>query len=674
MRGPAGGPRHKEALPQPSGAAGTSADGGEISEAAFLELKRQAILRGLDYLQRSGEAMYRNRQLASKHSADLLLPFYVPPPTAAGTPEERHAWRVATRLAGVYSAQVVKAAAQMPPRVPPSELLDLMQGLYSLECLGMAEPAVHAAVHERTAAWGATDFFKYDPSTSEPAKDLRETCLCGARPAAGAAECAQCRRPTIPMSKFDVWLEALVWSFHGCRMRIGLGACFFDVLKQVCHAFGKLYPRRAKLSEKDRHYLTYALTHVIYALNNFDERSLPPSLFPPSVPEFMREQLKKAIKADDPDLAGELLDCLKCLGEGGSPAARAAERFLISAQSSADGGWICKGEQDLFSRYHASLVAVAALMDHSYGAHGPVFPRAADVLPGWFGDAAGGAVPSGGGHGGALLAGQRMRCACPDAGCVCPSGVDFGVADSSNRCRECAVDGEAGTAVDIGDGAARSSVPLVLCDVDHTHENERRAVADALEASASLVPQYPLPPQQRQVVSLLPVMHRIHVREAVLADKRSQRSIELQLEARANAHRQFVERNGAALSAGGMMAASNNAAASELAAPHRAASHSRALAAELAAPHRAGSAPRSGGVALRESSRLPGTLPATQPMTAPERLPALASRSVVGLAAATKVAKTTTRARLQPVQTPNAQPRWRSMSSSLPAGRARPLL
>ena len=56
--------------------------------------------------------------------------------------------------------------------------------------------------------------------------------------------------------------------------------------------------------------------------------------------------------------------------------------------SSADGGWICKGEQDLFSRYHASLVAVAALMDHTYRAHGPVFPRAVDVLPGWFGNGA----------------------------------------------------------------------------------------------------------------------------------------------------------------------------------------------------------------------------------------------------------------------------------------------
>ena len=158
------------------------------------------------------------------------------------------------------------------------------------------------------------------------------------------------------------------------------------MLRQVCAAFGRLYPKRSRLKEKDKHYLTYALTHVIYALNNFDERSLPQSLFPPSVPAFMREQLAAAIKADDPDLAGELLDCLKCLGEGASEAAVAAEQFLLSSQDTNDGGWVCKGEADLYSRYHASLVAVAALMDHSYASHGSVFPAASEVLPCWFGD------------------------------------------------------------------------------------------------------------------------------------------------------------------------------------------------------------------------------------------------------------------------------------------------
>ena len=48
----------------------------------------------------------------------------------------------------------------------------------------------------------------------------------------------------------------------------------------------------------------------------------------------------------------------------------------------------------------------------------------------------------------------------------------------------------------------------------------------------------------RQVVSLLPVMRRIHVREAVLADKRQQKTIGLRLEAQATAFRKFVERDG----------------------------------------------------------------------------------------------------------------------------------
>ena len=79
----------------------------------------------------------------------------------------------------------------------------------------------------------------------------------------------------------------------------------------MCTAFAELYPRRRTLGQKDLHYLTYALTHVIYALNNFDERSLPPELFPRSVPAFMREQLAKAMKDDDPDLAGEFRQLLR---------------------------------------------------------------------------------------------------------------------------------------------------------------------------------------------------------------------------------------------------------------------------------------------------------------------------------------------------------------------------
>ena len=310
-------------------------------------VKRQSIMRGLDFLQSMGEQLFRNEQLAAKHGPDLMLPFYIPPASAKfASTEERHALRVATSLAQEWRKRVSGISRYMPPRVPAAELLNLMQGLYSLDMLGIGDPVLHAQLHERAGAWRTADFLKYDPAAGEPPSSVRERCVCSSLVPEGAAECPSCRRPAVPMSPFDTWLEALIWTFHGCRMRIGLGACFFDVLRQVCNAFGRLYPRRHKLSEKDRHYLTYALTHVIYALNNFDERSLEPSLFPPMVPAFLREQLHAAMKADDPDLAGELLDCLKCLGQGGDASTTAAEKFLVARQSVADGGWVCKGEAD----------------------------------------------------------------------------------------------------------------------------------------------------------------------------------------------------------------------------------------------------------------------------------------------------------------------------------------
>ena len=40
----------------------------------------------------------------------------------------------------------------------------------------------------------------------------------------------------------------------------------------------------------------------------FGERALPASLFPAPVVGFMCEQLQRAMKEDDPDLVGELLD------------------------------------------------------------------------------------------------------------------------------------------------------------------------------------------------------------------------------------------------------------------------------------------------------------------------------------------------------------------------------
>ena len=148
----------------------------------------------------------------------------------------------------------------------PRQLLDRMQGLYALRELGLAEPLLTEQLAERCACFAAEDFLKFDPASTTPPKQLREDCACGAIVRAGAARCSECQRPAVPMSAYDAWLEALVHTFHGCRMGIGLGACFFDILSQVAAA---IYDNATPLSKKDGYYRAYALTHVVYTLSNF---------------------------------------------------------------------------------------------------------------------------------------------------------------------------------------------------------------------------------------------------------------------------------------------------------------------------------------------------------------------------------------------------------------------
>ena len=208
-----------------------------VREADWQQTKRAAVFAGLDFLRGLGGTLFRNDALWNRHGSDILIPFYVPPLGAArASEEERHALKVATELALVWRGR--NRGRRLTSGTPPSELLDLMQGVYTLECLGMADGSrdLRQQLEERCAAYGVEDFLRFDPAVGEPGGAVREVCLCGARPEAGARECPACRRPAVPMSRFDVWLEALVWTFHGCRMRIGLGACFFAVLQQLGQA------------------------------------------------------------------------------------------------------------------------------------------------------------------------------------------------------------------------------------------------------------------------------------------------------------------------------------------------------------------------------------------------------------------------------------------------------
>ena len=81
--------------------------------------------------------------------------------------------------------------------------------------------------------------------------------------------------------------------------------------------------------------------------------------------------------------------------------------------------------------------------------------------------------------------------------------------------------------------------PPRLCSVDHENADRRRAVEEAERMSSQLLLRHPLPPGDRKVVELLPVMRRIAVREAVMVDKVRQRAEHIRTQLREEAEHRF---------------------------------------------------------------------------------------------------------------------------------------
>jgi hypothetical protein len=115
----------------------------------------------------------------------------------------------------------------------------------------------------------------------------------------------------------------------------------------------------------------YALTHEIYALTQYGDR--------PELATFVPEErsylevalpllLMRSVRQGDPDLGGELLECMHLLGLSADPSYRLGVEFLLDAQNQ-DGSWgRYEREREQLGalvrpayQLHTTLVAVAAL-------------------------------------------------------------------------------------------------------------------------------------------------------------------------------------------------------------------------------------------------------------------------------------------------------------------------
>ena len=328
----------------------------------------RAARRGFEFLHRFA---LRPRNFAAWGS-DFLNSFDFIARSAASAPLRRWARAAGGELARRWR----RLHTSIPSAADAETVYDLAYGDLYAARLGARDASFGKRLRAAMRGFAPRDFLGFDPAAEPPPRDLPDACRCGLWNERGRRTCRQCRRRLKMQSRYGLWYVALIRTYMAARGRFTVGARYADVLGWLPSA--RPYPSN-RPGDPDFYDAVYAVTHVVYTLNDFDLYSLRPAWLPDEF-AFLKANLKEAIKLDDPEMVGEFADTLKCFGlDARSPLVREATDFLLSRQNR-DGSWGDTRTENVYCNYHPTLTAAAGLMEVRWRGEGLAFPELKPLL------------------------------------------------------------------------------------------------------------------------------------------------------------------------------------------------------------------------------------------------------------------------------------------------------
>jgi hypothetical protein len=325
------------------------------------EERARAVRRGLRFIYRTA----LNRENFEAYGSDYLWCFY----TISEGVSDAGVRRLARRM-GLERARVWRRSHRaVPAGVSADELIDFAFGSDAADSLGLRDDALKVQIRSAAARFTATDLLLFDPTREPPPSDVPEVCefdkVLNER---GAKVCRRCGRPLRMRTRYDVWYGALITAYTGDHYGVRLGATYGDVLKWL----PSLRPYRGSEGGANAEFYdtVYALTHVVYTLNDYGQLRLPARLLPEEF-AFLKSNLREAVREGDADMLGEFMDSLRALGLSDADAEIRAGTDYLLAHQNADGSWGDAREKDIYLRYHPTWGGVAALSDYAWRGTGP---------------------------------------------------------------------------------------------------------------------------------------------------------------------------------------------------------------------------------------------------------------------------------------------------------------
>ncbi len=335
--------------------------------------RERAISRGLDFLYRTA----CDADAFELYGHDLLFCFHGLSSTSVD-----EALRARARKMGRERARHWRRKHGSVPRdVDANGVVHLVFGSYAADRLGVRDSALKPRIRRAAARFTAEDYFCFDPMIEAPPVDVPAECDCGAENLRGLVRCRWCKKRLSMLGRYGAWIDALIRTYIGERYGVTLGAPFREAIKWLPAM--RPYPAiETGADNTDFYWSVYAVTHIVYTLNDYSAYRLSPRWLPVEL-EFLKANLDVAIRDEDPETLGEILESLKAFGLSvNHKLMRRGVEFILSQQNE-DGSWGEVESEDIYHRYHSTYKAIDGLRDIAWRGERLCFPKLKPMLREW---------------------------------------------------------------------------------------------------------------------------------------------------------------------------------------------------------------------------------------------------------------------------------------------------
>jgi hypothetical protein len=285
--------------------------------------------------------------------------------------------RLARSRAQEFAQRWSRAHPLVPPDAGPDLVLDFVLVRYALSRLGLRDVALKAQMRAAAKRFSAEDLLGFNPVSEPPANDLSYACDCGLKNQRGRTFCRQCRRRLEIQSRYRVWMRALASTYVGGRCGILFGARYADILKWL--PVMRPYPVGADEDEEVVRDAIFAVTHIVYTLNDYNTYRLSPRWLPQEF-AYLKANVEAACVQHDPELLGELLDSLRAFGlPARHPLMDRGTSYLLASQNE-DGSWGDPDEENIRTRCHTTWTAIDGLRTYAWRGERLSLPEVKSIL------------------------------------------------------------------------------------------------------------------------------------------------------------------------------------------------------------------------------------------------------------------------------------------------------